>query len=161
MRRFIPVLLVPLVACAGPIETRLDTVGLTGVAPASFQFDAEAPNAMRGIVQAELVQKGFSPSDAGAINVQLTMSDRPAQLALGDGKTSLSPAAGKQRCADREYRVGVTLTRIADGILMYRGTAGEFHCKQTIDQALPLLVKAALADLGAPKGAYLLKRPRQ
>jgi hypothetical protein len=161
MRSLILALFLPLAACVGPIETRLDNAGLVGQAPATFQMDAEAPNATRALVQAELVQKGLSPSEAGAINVQVTMSDRLAQLSLGDGKTLLSPAAGKQSCADREYRVGVTLTRIADGTLVYRGTAAEFHCKQSVEQVLPLLIKAALTDLGAPKGAYSIKRPRR
>jgi hypothetical protein len=161
MRSFILALAVPLAACAGPIETRIDSKGLSPFEPATFQMDADAPPLPASLVTAVLEQRGFRTADAAALNVQVTLSDRPAILALQEGKVVISPAAQKQRCADREYRVGVTLTRIADGATIYRGTAAEFHCKQSVDQALPMLVSAAIADLGSPKGAYAVKRPRR
>jgi hypothetical protein len=161
MRSFILALILPLAACIGPIETRIDSKGLSPVEPAAFQMDADALPAAVPMVKAALEAKGFRVETGAALNVQVTLSDRPAELALKEGAAVLSPAAGKQRCADREYRVGVTLTRIADGVAVYRGIAAEFHCKQTVEQVLPLLVSAALADLGSPKGIYAIKRPRR
>lgn len=84
-------------------------------------------------------------------------------MALGTaaGPGSLSPAKRKkplQSCEDREYRVGVTLTRVADGALAYQGSAAEHHCNMPLAEALPGLVDAALADFGNPRGAYSVMR---
>jgi hypothetical protein len=161
MRSYILALMMPLAACIGPIETRIDSKGFSPIEPATFQMDADALPAAVPLVRAALEVKGFRAETAAALNVQVTLSDRPAELALKEGTAVLSPAASKQRCADREYRVGLTLTRIADGVAVYRGIAAEFHCKQSVERVLPILVSAALADLGSPKGAYAVKRPRR
>lgn len=95
--------------------------------------------------------------------MQVTVDSRDAALSVGGaaGLTDLA-AAKKQKplqsCKDKEYRFGVTLTRVADGAEIYRGRAAEYHCKMTLVEALPKLVDAALADVGAPRGAYTLSR---
>jgi hypothetical protein len=50
------------------------------------------------------------------------------------------------------------LTRIADGAEQFRGSASETHCKQGLSTILPLLADKAMADLGSPRGEYVLKR---
>jgi hypothetical protein len=50
------------------------------------------------------------------------------------------------------------MTRISDGAELFKGRAAEYHCKMTAEEAMPALVDAALADLGKPRGSYVLKR---
>jgi hypothetical protein len=103
--------------------------------------------------------------------LQVTASSRPAELALATAKESkpvILLAANKKRpsskCVNSEYRISVTLTRIADGTLAYQGSAAETHCKIAFAQAMPALVDTALGDLHLPsgiegrEGAYVLKR---
>lgn len=150
-------------ACAGPIETRVNSAGLSATAPTSFAIEPDVAGPAAG-VQAKVVQtltaRGYRLADTGVLKLHVTASDRPAGLALQSGTDELSPAAGKKRCAKREYRVGITLTRISDGTDVYKSSAAEFHCKLGLDDALPTLVSAALADLGAPRGSYVLNRAR-
>jgi hypothetical protein len=87
------------------------------------------------------------------------VDSRDAALAVGSvsGPQSLSPAKRRkpfQSCADKEFRVGITLTRIADGTELYRSRVAEYHCNLPLADALPDLVDAALADLGQPRGRY-------
>lgn len=148
-------------ACAGPIETRIDSVGVAAVKPTTFEIgEAASTEALPAVVDA-LRQMGFQQAGAGQLSLQVALSNRPADLSLKSGSETLSPAKGKKRCAKREYRLGVTLTRISDGTEIYRAHAAEFHCKLTLAEALPALVKSALADLGRPRGAYVVNRPRQ
>jgi hypothetical protein len=160
MRSFIFVFLLAVTACAGPIETRIDSAGMGPVKPATFQIgeaaSAEALPTIVGLLQ----QKGFQQAGVGQLSLQIALSDRPAELALQSGSATLSPAKGKQGCAKREYRLGVTLTRLSDGTEVYRAHAAEFHCKLTLTDVLPILAQSALADLGAPRGAYTVNRPR-
>jgi hypothetical protein len=152
-----------LAACTGPIETRVDSAGLANVSPGAFEVDADSSNLSENadtLVINALAQKGFRASSTASLSLQISVSNRPAAVAIQSGSATLSKAASKQRCADREYRLGITLTRISDGAEVYRATAAEFHCKLTLAQVLPVLVKSALADLGAPKGSYALTRPR-
>ena len=150
-------------ACAGPIETRVESAGLSNAAPTSFAVDPDVSGPAAG-VQAKIVQaltaKNFRLADNAVLKLHVTASDRPAELALKSGAQEIAAAAGKRRCAKREYRVGITLTRISDGSDYYRANAAEFHCKMTMDEVLPTLVRTALADLGAPRGSYILSRPR-
>lgn len=161
MRPIFFVLSLSLAACAGPIETRIDSSGLSPVAPATFRLDPEASADAEALVGAALEQKGFKLAETGALNLQVTVAERSAELALQEGKAILAPSAGKRLCADREYRLGVTLTRISDGVTVYLAHASEFHCKQTLAEVLPVLVNSALADLGSPRGQYVIKRPRR
>lgn len=108
-----------------------------------------------------MAQKGFELAKEAKLHAEITLDARDASLALGSGTEKLSvPKRRKplQRCNDREYRFGITLTRVTDGMEIYRGRAAEYHCKMTIAEALPTLVDAALADLGQPRGSYALVR---
>lgn len=160
MRFFIFLSLLGVTACAGPIETRIDSAGMASVKRATFQMgeaaSAEATPTIVGLLQ----QKGYQQAATGLLSLQVALSDRPAELALQSGTAILSPAKGKKRCAKREYRLGVTLTRLSDGAEIYRAHAAEFHCKLTLAEVLPILAQSALADLGAPRGAYIVNRPR-
>jgi hypothetical protein len=152
-----------LAACAGPIETRVNSAGVTPAMPTSFIVNPEITGPAAGVqakVAATLVERGYTQSDDGQLKLHVTAADRPAALALQSGDRELAKAAGKQKCAAREYRIGIVLTRIADGTDYYRASTAEFHCKLTMDEVLPILVRAALADLGAPRGSYTLNRPR-
>jgi hypothetical protein len=163
MRAFAFPLFLFLAACAGPIETRVDSAGASGATPASFNIDKDAAGLIAG-VQAKAVKaltdKGYSLADNGELNLQTTVSDKPASLAVKTETELRSSVVDKTRCATREYRVAIILTKIADGSEYYRGYASEFHCKLTIEEALPSLVSAALADIGAPRGRYVVKRSR-
>lgn len=163
MRPFVFAISLFLAACTGPIETRVDSSGLAASQPAIFVVDPDATGLVAGAqakVAMALIERGYRAEPAGALNLQVTISDRPASLALQSGARTLSPSVGKKRCAKREYRLGLTLTRIADGAEIYRSSAAEFHCKLPIEDVLGNLASAALADLGAPRGSYTLKRPR-
>jgi hypothetical protein len=157
-------LLLLLSACAGPIETRITSSGLTSPQPASFAGDPKAADVAatnaQTIASRILAGKGYSQAEIAELNLQVTVSDRPAELSLQSGTATLSPAAVKKQCAKREYRVGVTLTKIADGAEHYHGTAAEYHCKLALADVLDSMVASALADLGAPRGSYTVKRPR-
>jgi hypothetical protein len=156
-------ILLLLAACAGPIETRVTSSGLASPLPATFAVDptlADPAANAQGIAARLLGSKGYSQAEIAELNLQVTVSDRPAELSLQNGSTTLSAAAGKKPCAKREYRIGVTLTKISDGSEYYRGTAAEYHCKLASADVLETMVKSALADLGAPRGSYTVKRPR-
>jgi hypothetical protein len=153
-------------ACVGPIETRVDSRGLNEAQPVSIltEPDGAASNteAHRSVEQA-LFAKGFRvalESSNADVSLHVTLSDRPADLSLNAGSEVLAPPSGKKRCAKREYRLGLTMIKIADGTIFYKSNAAEYHCKQTVQQALPMLVDSALKDIGNPRGAYIVKRPR-
>ena len=163
MRLAAPLLFLLVSACIGPIETRVDSRGTGGAQPVSFAADPDvlgpAEDAQKLVTQA-LAAKGYRTADVADVSLHVTLSDRPADLSLHSGATVLAPASGKKQCAKREYRLGVTLTKIADGSLYYESHAAEFHCKLTVEQVLPMLVDAALKDISAPRGSYTVKRPR-
>ena len=150
-------------ACIGPIETRVDSRGSGGTQPISFASDPDvigsAVDAQKLVAKA-LAAKGYRAADIADVSLHVTVSDRPAELSLHSGPAVIAPNSGKKRCAKREYRLGVTLTKIADGALYYQSHAAEYHCKLTVQQVLPALADAALKDIGAPRGAYIIKRPR-
>jgi hypothetical protein len=161
-----PILLLLVSACVGPIETRIDSRGLNETQPVSILVDTDvavtSAEAHRQVEQT-LFAKGFRPASESSkadVSLHVTLSDRPANLSLNTGSEVLAPNSGKKRCAKREYRLGLTMIKIADGTIFYKSNAAEFHCKQTVQQALPVLVDAALKDIGNPRGAYIVKRPR-
>ena len=163
MRLVAPLLFLLVSACIGPIETRVDSRGPSGAPPVSFAADPDvlgtAVDAQKLVSQA-LTIKGYRAAEMAEVSLHVTLSDRPAVLSLHSGPAVLAPNSGKKRCAKREYRLGVTLTKIADGLLFYQSHVAEFHCKLTLAQVLPALVDAALKDIGAPRGSYTVKRPR-
>lgn len=167
-----------LAGCVRTVETRVDTIGGgAGIMPGSYvlaptekALSPELTQAQR-LVANHLLAKNFTPAETGTLYLQITASSRPADLVLATPEAnkpvSLSTAPKKRlfsKCVKKEYRVGITLTRISDGQQAYRGTAAETHCKMTFAQAMPALVEAALGDLRLPvgvagrQGAYVLKR---
>lgn len=159
-------LLASLAGCSNVVETRISSSGQAGVSPASFSYDTELPKtaelqAAYDQVATGLAAKGLGKAETGALNLQVSLSSRPAQLALATGSGTLSPAKNKkalQSCQDKEYRLLVILTQITDGSEIYRGSAAEYHCNMPMADALPTLVNAALADVGQPRGSYAVMR---
>lgn len=169
-RNFVPLIVLTLLAsgCGQTIETRVTSMGAPSATPAVFMISTteETPADVRRaypIVAKRMATKGYSLAKEAPLHVQVTVDARNAALALGnkEGVSALSSAKARkpfQNCEDREYRVGITLTRVADGTELFRGRAAEYHCKMTLADALPALVDAALSDLGAPRGSYIITR---
>jgi hypothetical protein len=155
--------------CSGNVETRVASNGVQSPLAEAYMIStvAETSPELRGayrLVAAAMAQKGFSLAKEAALHLEITLDARHAVFALGDKNKAdgLSPAKKKkplQSCEDREYRLGVTLTRVRDGSEIYRGRSAEYHCKMPVVDALPMLVNAALADFGNPRGSYVLTRP--
>lgn len=154
--------------CSSTIETRISSNGVSSPQPEAYMIStvAETSPELRSaykLVATAMAQKGFALAKEAPLHLEITVDARPAALALGgkDGPASLSPANRKkplQSCEDREYRFGVTLTKVQDGNEIYRGRAAEYHCKVPVAEALPTLINAALADFGKPRGSYVLTR---
>lgn len=154
--------------CSSSIETRVLSSGVRSPATSPYMIStvAETSPELRSaykLVAASMAQKGFALAKDAPLHLEITLDARPAALSLGgkDGSDSISPAKEKkmlQSCEDREYRLGITLTKVGDGSEVYRGRAAEYHCKVEVADALPTLVNAALADFGRPRGAYVLTR---
>jgi uncharacterized protein YceK len=154
--------------CATVVETRVDSSGLDKVPSATFtiaqsDFDAPGVAAAQKLVADRLTASGFAEKDEGYLNVEVALGVRPASLAIGSSKGPGTLASAKtrrplQNCADQEYRLGITITRVIDAAELYHGIASEYHCKMPLSQALPTLVDAAMADMGKPRGVYSIKR---
>jgi hypothetical protein len=154
--------------CSSTIETRVSSSGVPSPATEAYMIStvAEAPPELRSaykLVATAMAQKGFVLAKEAPLHLEITLDARPAALSLGgkDGPDSLSPAKRKkplQSCEDREYRLGLTLSKVGDGSEVYRGRAAEYHCKVAVADALPTLVNAAMADFGTPRGSYVLTR---
>jgi len=169
-RNSVPLIVLTLLAsgCGQTIDTRVTSLGTPWATPAAFMMSTtdETPTEVRRaypIVTKRMAAKGYSLAKEAPLHLQVTVDARSAALALGnaDGVAALSGAKARkpfQSCEDREYRVGVTLTRVADGVELFRGRAAEHHCKMPLGDALPALVNAALADLGGPRGSYIITR---
>ena len=166
-------LIVPLTAiliagCSQTVETRIMSKGQPALVAGAFSLSENRTqtaglSSARTLVSDVLVSRGYEIAKNGALHLEVSLSERPAELSLGTaaGPASIAIAKRKkplQSCEDREYRIGVALTRIADGALLYQSSAAEYHCNQTLTDALPDLVKAAMADLGKPRAAYVVKR---
>lgn len=154
--------------CASTVETRISSIGQPALAAAAFSLSqnmnktSELLSAQK-LVSDALVARGYTIVENGALHLEVTLAERPGALALGTatGPASLAQPKRKkplQNCEDREYRIGIALTRVADGVLVYRGSAAEYHCNLPLADAISELVKAALADLGNPRGTYAVKR---
>lgn len=156
-------------ACSSGVETRILSSGVANPTAAPFMIStvAETSDELRTaytLVAKNMADKGFVLAKEAPLHLEITVDARTADLALGSTTGPLSPAKKPkplQSCADKEYRLGVTLTRVADGVEIYKGRAAEYHCKMLIKEALPMLVTAALADLGQPRGSYVVKRQAQ
>ncbi len=158
-------------ACSSGVETRISSSGVTSLKtePYTISTIAATSGELRSayaMVSENLAKKGFGVAEQAPLHLEITVDQRDASLALGSnqGLENISPPKRRkplQNCSDREYRLGVTLTRIADGAEIYRGRVAEYHCKMSVTEALPALVDAALADLGQPRGSYIVKRKAQ
>lgn len=154
--------------CASKIDTRVSSSGIQSPAADSYMISTvgETSPELRGayrLVATSMATKGFILAKEAPLHLEITLDARPAELSLGakEGPDSLSPAKKKkplQSCEDREYRLGVTLTKVNDASEVYRGRAAEYHCKVAVVEALPKLVDAAMADFGNPRGSYVLAR---
>lgn len=155
-------------ACSSGVETRVQTAGVSLPAGQTYMVAAieyESPDLKiaQGLVESALTSRGFVRADTAPLHLQVTVDSRDASLALGSttGQQSLSPAKLRkplQNCADKEFRVGITLTRVADGSEIYRSRVSEYHCKLALADALPIMINTALADLGKPRGRYSVLR---
>jgi hypothetical protein len=154
--------------CSTGVETRVSSSGANQLPAGSYMVAALAEAATdlrvaRSLVAERLAQKGFIEAKEAPLHLEVTFDVRDASLSLGSsaGPGSISGAKKRkplQSCVDREYRLGVTLTQIADGAELYRGRAAEYHCNMPAKEALPALVDAVLADMGQPRGSYVVKR---
>ena len=154
-------------ACVKKVETRISSSGTQDAATGSYIWIAPEKTESRilklaqGLVAERLKAKGLNSSQGGKYYLEVGVASRPASLALSQSSGVLA-AADKSHssggCQWNEYRISITLSRISDGQMHYRSSAGEFHCKQSFAQILPVLVDAALADYGNPRGAYAVKR---
>lgn len=153
-------------ACSSGVETRISSSGIANPAAASFMIStvagtSEDLRAAYALVAKNMVGRGFTMAKEAPLHLEITLDARGADLALATATGPMSsPKKRKplQSCGDREYRFSVTLTRVADGLEIYKGRAAEYHCKMPVKEALPILVNAALADLGQPRGSYVVKR---
>ncbi len=153
-------------ACSPGVETRISSSGIANAGPQAVMLSIEpgaSPElrAAYALVTSDLTKKGYAVASEAPLHLAVTVDARDADLALKAGAANLSAAKKKkafQNCNDKEYRVGVTLTRVADGDEVYRGRSSEYHCKMAIADALPNLVETALADLGTPRGSYSVMR---
>jgi hypothetical protein len=157
-------------ACTGPIETRVSS---SGVALSGSRTIADEPQASqsdivrqaRALTLAKLAGRGFSLVSNGDQKLDVTVSERPANLLITAGEeqdkavlASPKPKEPLQSCVDTEFSLVVRLTKVADGTEVYRGRAAEFHCEAGLADVMPYLVDAALADMGSPKGEHIVKR---
>lgn len=156
-------------ACSSGVETRISSSGVANPTAAPFMISTvtETSGELRAayaLVAKNMAGKGFALAKEAPLHLEITLDARDANLALDSTTGTLSPAKKPkplQSCVDKEYRLGVTLTRVADGVEIYKGRAAEYHCKMPVKEALPALVGAALADLGRPRGSYAVKRQAQ
>lgn len=169
LRQFIvPLTLILLAGCSQTVETRIMSKGQPASIAGTFSLSETtslSPGLLsaRKLVSEALLSRGYTIAENGAFHLEVSLAERPAELSLGSaaGPTSIAVAKRKkplQSCQDREYRIGVALTRVTDGALLFQSSAAEYHCNQPIADSLPELVKAALADLGNPRGTYTVKR---
>ncbi|QJB70339.1 hypothetical protein [Parasphingorhabdus halotolerans] len=162
---FLPLCLVTLSACAGPIETRIETrASASGSVPKQFMFSEnleqnnQTYSLAKSLVSQKLLNEGYSEAKVASLLVQIALADRPASIAISTGeqpgKTLVGPKKNKplQSCLDQEHRFSVDIFNQIDGSIFYSGKAAEYHCKGTMDTSLPHLVDAALSDLGANNG---------
>jgi hypothetical protein len=156
-----------LTACSKSVETRVSSAGMRDFQASNFQVTVPDPSASPQLQLAyrlvieKLAEKGMKPRDDGALQLEVGISARPANIGIKQpGKTIATPGKAKvsRQCSNQEYRISIALTRIADGAEQFRGSASETHCKQGLSEILPFLTDKATADLGSPRGDYVLKR---
>ncbi|NJM49795.1 MAG: hypothetical protein HC843_02000 [Sphingomonadales bacterium] len=154
-------------SCSAKIDTRVMSSGVQGPSAAGYivvppaNLESPAYHQSKALIAKQLSAKGYQAANDGSLYLEVGIAARPASLSLRQSGKLLAEASTKRRagkCQNQEYRLTVALTRISDGAEIYRGSAGEYHCKQPLEAVLPQLVGAALADLGNPKGDYVNSR---
>jgi hypothetical protein len=156
-----------LAGCVHHVETRTNSTGEAGIRPATYVLvspekinSAELTKAQE-FVSKKLFEKGFSPSSSGEYYLQVGVASRLSTLSVITANSTLADIEKKRlgpKCQSNEYRVVIALTKISNGQQVYNGSAAEYHCKQSLNDAVPALVDAALADLGMPRGFVKTKR---
>jgi hypothetical protein len=169
MRAYFPILAASLLmaSCVQKVDTRVNNAGVSSPVAASYilvapdKVTSPAYDTAKALVAEHLAKKGYSASESGSLYLQVGVASRPASLTLKQPDITLGEASKKpssKRCPLNEYRLTLSLTNVADGAEIYRASASEFHCKLSLETVLPVLVDAAIADLGKPKGAYVIER---
>lgn len=161
-------------ACAPALMTRIDSSGAPAQAitkgnaaiilPTKINITPEWQQA-RDAILANLQKKGVDVAEPATYSIEISLAARPADLSLATlGSTAgMEPIApigqkGGTKCVNNDYRLVVVLSRIADGTLLYKGSASEYHCKEKLAEIIPVLVDAAMRDFGNPKGNYTVIR---
>ncbi|MGB5485519.1 hypothetical protein [Parasphingorhabdus sp.] len=154
-------------ACAGPVETRVQTHQVTAAAELK-QFALSANDAVENrdlvlasdLVARSLTRKGYQSSPDASILVHVALSSRPADIAIDSGVKnavqSIATAKSQKRfqsCKDQEHRLTISLFDQARGTQLYTGSAAEYHCKGTIAQSMPFLIDSALSGLDSDESA--------
>jgi len=149
-------------ACAGPIKTRVQTISYVErvqVSEYTFSKDNSPNSQISKLVKQNLEQvlesKGLRKSDDSPHLLDFSVADRPASVSIHlgeDGKRQVAVSSKEnkpfQSCKDREHRLIISLLHKNSGNQLYRGTASEYHCKASLQQSIPHLVKAALSNFG-------------
>ncbi len=166
LRLFLIAGVLALSGCTRTIETRISSAGQNNIeklafilAPTEKTASAELLMA-RDLVVSKLKSNGYEAQDVAPYYLEVGVSARPASIALSEANKTIAAASPKRqsrKCPLQEYRVSLALTRITDGAVMYRSSAGEYHCNGALSDKLPGLVSRAMTDLGNPRGEYILK----
>ena len=119
--------MVSISACTGPIETRVSSSGvaLSGGHTILDEQHASPSDILlqaRALTLSKLADRGFTLTPTGAQKLDVTVSERPANLLISAGAeqhnvvlTSPKPKKPLQSCADTEFSLVVRLTNVADG----------------------------------------------
>ncbi len=160
-------------SCAKPFETRVSSAGKTAISPGTFETlkppelaVSDGLKTATDLVVQRLLQKQFFVESDASFLLNVTLSSRPASLAVVEKSDAGSKQLGQKnakaknnkKCQPREDKLSVVLTGKADGTIIYHGSAAEFHCAQPLSDVIPFLAASAVADLGAPRGDYVVKR---
>ncbi len=153
--------------CVRYVETRTESAGISPLVPDSYILISPEKVTSAVLTKAEelvakrLSEKGYKVAENAKLYLQVGASIRPAALSLTKPGGVMAQADKKRsasECVWNEYRVSVALTEISGGREIYRGSAGEFHCKESFAETMPVLVDAALNDLGNPRGPVITNR---
>lgn len=160
-----------LAACAGPIETRIDTAiavppakGSTYLLSISEGPTASTQNDAAMLLDQRLTSQGLTrtmDAETAQYVVSLGLADRPADVGYSAGGEALATPKKKralQSCSDREYRVTIAIMQVADGMESYRGSASEYHCKANLADVMPHLMDSALSGFAGQNGARIETR---
>ncbi|MEO9467575.1 DUF4136 domain-containing protein [Parasphingorhabdus sp.] len=148
--------------CSGPIETRVTTHSVAPLPqPEKYGFgdvsdqSNEHYETARNLVGAALKRKGLQMADDAPMLVDIGLAERPASISVSVGEDSDTAIVAAQKekkplqsCDDKEHRLTVSIVDRATGQMVYSGTAAEYHCKGTISDSLPHLVRGAMSDFG-------------